>query len=607
MLARSKCVSIHYRQYAKRQSSNLILLLFAKKIDNLQIGKGSIELSDWSKTVEPPLILTKASDQVWDEGADMLVIGLGGAGVSAALEGLERGLSVIAIERFEGGGATKASGGVVYLGGGTSTQTAAGVEDDPSNMFAYLKHEAEDIVPEETLSDFCETSPLNEDWLQTHGVRFDAQLWSKKTSYPNAEYFLYHSDNSLIAPYKESARPAARGHRGWVPLKQGRKAINLGGSVFDPLRQSARAKGLKETPLAEVTQMVVGGDGEILGVKAMVFPEGSRLAGAYRKARARSEKWMTMYPPILPGSGFFFRRGMAWAKKAAQLLSRREPRFFRANKGVVISAGGFAFNRKMMKAHAPKFSSGYPLGTEGDDGAGITLGKSVGGKTGNMSRATAWRFINPPYGFAEGIIVNRAGKRFINEMKYGAHIGVEIGENQHGEAWLIIDKALASRALNEVAGSKALPFQRDLARLNIWLAAKKGSLSTIAQDCGIDLIGLEATIAQYNQRAGSAERDTFGKDGGDCAALAGPKFYAIDVGLAAKLFPCPVLTLGGLLVDPTSGAVLKEESDGVVAGLYAAGRSAVGICSRNYVSGLSIADCVYSGRRAAAAIAGQKS
>jgi 3-oxo-5alpha-steroid 4-dehydrogenase len=57
------------------------------------------------------------------------------------------------------------------------------------------------------------------------------------------------------------------------------------------------------------------------------------------------------------------------------------------------------------------------------------------------------------------------------------------------------------------------------------------------------------------------------------------------------------MTLGGLAVDERTGQVLSENG-GVVPGLYAAGRNAVGICSRQYVSGLSIADCVFSGRRA---------
>jgi 3-oxo-5alpha-steroid 4-dehydrogenase len=51
-------------------------------------------------------------------------------------------------------------------------------------------------------------------------------------------------------------------------------------------------------------------------------------------------------------------------------------------------------------------------------------------------------------------------------------------------------------------------------------------------------------------------------------------------------------------VEEQSGLV-KREDGSIVKGLYAAGRSAVGICSRQYVSGLSIADCVFSGRRAA--------
>ena len=58
-----------------------------------------------------------------------------------------------------------------------------------------------------------------------------------------------------------------------------------------------------------------------------------------------------------------------------------------------------------------------------------------------------------------------------------------------------------------------------------------------------------------------------------------------------------MLTLGGLVVAPETGAVLRADGR-PVPGLYAAGRSAVGLCSRSYVSGLSIADCVFSGRRA---------
>jgi 3-oxo-5alpha-steroid 4-dehydrogenase len=77
-----------------------------------------------------------------------------------------------------------------------------------------------------------------------------------------------------------------------------------------------------------------------------------------------------------------------------------------------------------------------------------------------------------------------------------------------------------------------------------------------------------------------------------------PPYALIDCSIRPRLFyPAPVLTLGGLVVDPGSGQVLRPDGS-PVDGLYAAGRSAAGLCSRSYVSGLSLADCVFSGRRA---------
>ncbi|MFP6641149.1 MAG: FAD-binding protein, partial [Myxococcota bacterium] len=72
---------------------------------------------------------------------------------------------------------------------------------------------------------------------------------------------------------------------------------------------------------------------------------------------------------------------------------------------------------------------------------------------------------------------------------------------------------------------------------------------------------------------------------------------SIDCSAKKWSWPLMMLTLGGLVVDEKTGAVCHQVGH-PIPGLYAAGRAAVGLCSRNYVSGLSIADCVYSGRRA---------
>ncbi len=55
----------------------------------------------------------------WQASADVVVVGFGGAGACAAIEAVDQGASVIAIDRYEGGGATAISGGIVYMGGGT--------------------------------------------------------------------------------------------------------------------------------------------------------------------------------------------------------------------------------------------------------------------------------------------------------------------------------------------------------------------------------------------------------------------------------------------------------------------------------------------------------
>ena len=194
----------------------------------------------WFSKIESPEIVSDVTSIEWDDEADLVVLGLGGAGVSAANEALDHGCSVIAIDKTSGGGATARSGGVFYAGGGTSIQKEAGVDDTVENMFNYLIQETGDIVKESTLKKFCETSAENTQWLMDNGVQFNSQYYQTKTSYPGAGYFLYHSDNSLVPSYMEKATPAPRGHRGYEegPFKP----IGVGGTIFYPLKKSAISK-----------------------------------------------------------------------------------------------------------------------------------------------------------------------------------------------------------------------------------------------------------------------------------------------------------------------------------------------------------------------------
>lgn len=139
-------------------------------------------INAWGLAIDAPLPLNDAEVHDWAGEADVVVVGLGGAGVSAALEGLERGLSVIALDHYDGGGSSAANGGVYYAGGGTSIQREAGVHDDPAMMEAYLRTEVGDVVPDHALRDFCEGSAETFEWLRRHHALFSATLHAKKTS-----------------------------------------------------------------------------------------------------------------------------------------------------------------------------------------------------------------------------------------------------------------------------------------------------------------------------------------------------------------------------------------------------------------------------------------
>ena len=179
----------------------------------------------------------------WDVEADVVVVGFGAAGACAALEAAAAGCSVLVLDRFDGGGATALSGGVVYAGGGTPQQRAAGVSDSAEAMFGYLRTEVGDAVPAATLREFCDGSVAMLAWLEGHGVQFEGSLCPDKTSYPTNRHYLYYSGSELSA--RDVAPPAPRGHRA---LGRG----TSGGLLYDRLAAAVRGGGgqvIRKPPL----------------------------------------------------------------------------------------------------------------------------------------------------------------------------------------------------------------------------------------------------------------------------------------------------------------------------------------------------------------------
>ena len=270
---------------------------------------------------------------------------------------------------------------------------------------------------------------------------------------------------------------------------------------------------------------------------------------------------------------------------------------------MVLSAGGFIMNPPMVSHFAPKYASGMPNGTLGDTGAGIMLGVSAGGAAALMERVSAWRFLNPPLAWSTAILVNGKGERYVNETHYGAAIGDAMVERNEGRGYIILDAAARKRALKQAFGEDVLAFQRDITLVNSLVTGVRAkTLGALARKIGCDPETLQASVTAYNRAAAGEIADPFLKSTDEMEAIGDGPYFAVDASIDAKAFPLACMTVGGLVVDEGTGQVRREDGS-CIAGLYAAGRNAVGLCSQLYVSGLSYADCIYSGRRAARSIA----
>lgn len=522
--------------------------------------------------------------RAWDDAADVVVVGYGGAGAAAALAARESGAEVLAVDRYLGGGATALSGGIVYAGGGTWVQRDAGIDDDVDTMLAYLQAEVGDAVSAATLRRFCEESPAMIDWLTGHGVPFQPSVCPYKTSYPTDDYYLYYSGSENSGGYRDLAKPRQRGHRTHGPGVSGK-------ALFGPLAASASEHGVRVRTGTRAARLVVE-DGRVTGIEALTIADAPAAVRRRFAALAR----ISAKPGV-------YHQGLRRAVE--KLLARIERRYgvpvrIQARSGVVLTTGGFIANGEMVARHAPAYpwSQGLPLGSAGDDGSGITMALDIGAASGKMDALSTWRFIAPPSAFFGAIAVNALGERMIDESRYGAALGAAIATSPGHRAWLLVDAELEAEARGQI-GAQSVWFQRMQTERLLRIGRVTGNtVEEVAARAGIDRSALRATLDAHNRAIEDNRPDPLGKPDDLRRPLRTGPFALLDISFKARLtYPMPMLTLGGLLVDEDTGAV-RLESGGVVPGLFAAGRAAVGVCSNSYISGLSLADCIFSGRRA---------
>jgi 3-oxo-5alpha-steroid 4-dehydrogenase len=279
------------------------------------------------------------------------------------------------------------------------------------------------------------------------------------------------------------------------------------------------------------------------------------------------------------------------------VLARRygEELAVRARRAVILTGGGFVSNEEMLAQHAPRLAGHGKVGTDGDDGRAIRMAQAVGAIVQHME-ATQAAINFPPGLMPRGIIVNRSGQRFINEDTYPGRIGQAALLTQKADVFLVCDE----RAFDEVDGAERM------GRTPSWVCE---TVAELEGEMGLPERSLQTTVDLYNLHARSGHDPVFHK-GRDWVRPLQPPVGAFPVrGPSTAAVNGPdlssgfgVFTLGGVRTT-TSGEVLDGDGQ-PIAGLFAAGRTASGIQASGYISGTSLGDCTFFGRRAGRAATG---
>jgi succinate dehydrogenase/fumarate reductase flavoprotein subunit len=266
--------------------------------------------------------------------------------------------------------------------------------------------------------------------------------------------------------------------------------------------------------------------------------------------------------------------------------------------GVVVAAGGFVLNPEMVAAYAPRlealFKRGMALGNSHDDGLGIRLGESVGGVADHMEGAFFTSPFYPPEETLKGIVVNRLGRRFVNEDAYHSRVSAFVFDQPGQAAWLILDSATMTEP--------AYGFQP--------LVDGWDTVEEMERALGIPGGALVATMTAYNAAAAQGHDPDQGKAAAYLVPLDQGPWGAYDLTPGACFYSG--FSCGGLRVTP-DGELLRADG-AVVPGVYAAGACASNIAldGRGYSSGTQLGEASFFGRRsgrhaAAAALAARAS
>jgi len=543
---------------------------------------------------------------------DIVVVGSGAAGMTAALAAAHHGLRGVVLEKTDWfGGSTARSGGGIWAPG-NEVLRKAGVRDTPEQARAYLAHVAGDCVPAERQRALLEHGPAMLAFVRAAAPVNFTWVPNYADYYPEAPGGLAQGRSIEPVPLDGRMLGAELAHLNppYLPAPNGMtitqadyRWLSLGPRHPRAMLASARVLGrLTRTRL----------------LRERTLSMGQALAAGLRAGLMAKEVPVWLGTPM---TGLHVEDGRV---TGVQVTRDGQPVLIRASRGVVLAAGGFERNEQMRQRYQRQpIGTEWTTGSAGNTGDAIAAGQAAGGALDLMDDAWWGPSIplsgGPYFCLAERslpgcILVNGAGQRFVNESApyvdavHAMYDGHTEG-NPHIPAWLIIDQ----RYRNSYVFAGLLP-RKPLPRR--WYQAgavyRAPTVAELAGQVGLDPAALAKTLVRFNEFAEAGQDEDFGRGDsaydryyGDprqrpnpnLAPLRQAPFYAV------KIVPGDLGTKGGLRTDERA-RVLREDGT-PIAGLYAAGNTSAAVMGHSYAgAGATIGPAMTFGYIAALDLAG---
>ncbi|MEU2033675.1 3-oxosteroid 1-dehydrogenase [Nocardia amamiensis] len=546
---------------------------------------------------------------------DVVVVGSGAAGMTAALTAAYRGLSVTVIEKSRSfGGSTARSGGGIWIPNNPVLQRE-GVPDSPELARTYLEAVVGERVPEARQRAFLDRGP---EMMRYLGAR--SKYWEFRY---DRGYSDYHPEFPGGLSQGRSIEPApldgrllgADLHKINQPTMSGPKGIAFTVSDFHDLNMIARTWAGKRTAIK-------------VGVQAVRNKLRGRLPLSLGKALV-ARLWLSLRDAGVPvWLNTPLTEVITEGNAVVGVRAERDgtPVVIRARRGVVLAAGGFEHNLEMREQYlsGPQ-STEWTVGATENVGEGIVAGQKAGAAVDLMDDAWWGPSVRNPDGppffcLAErsqpgGIMVNHAGERFVNESAPYVNVVHTMYEREatgigHIPSYFIMDQRFRDRYLF-LGNFPKRPLPQKY--MDAGIIQQAGTLAELASKIGVPPATLTATVQRFNRfaRAGRDEDFRRGESAydryyGDPTVRPNPCLAPIERGpfYAVEMVPGDLGTKGGLVTDEHA-RVLDTEGR-TITGLYAAGNNSASVMGNDYAgAGATIGPAMVFGYIAADHIAGE--